>query len=201
MLSAIRLSGKLLKHMIELVYNRNIRPILRMGLFLSITSKEKVKQNMTLHIDWIDETGEITEDQMVLLENLLNYAAEVEQVPDGAEVSISFVDNEQIRLINRDYRGKDQPTDVISFALEEMGEGEVEIVGVDMPPVLGDIVISVPKAKEQAEEYGHSFMRELGFLAVHGFLHLLGYDHETEEEEKEMFSKQEQILGRYGLKR
>lgn len=156
---------------------------------------------MTLHIDWIDETGEITEDQMVLLENLLNYAAEVEQVPDGAEVSISFVDNEQIRLINRDYRGKDQPTDVISFALEEMGEGEVEIVGVDMPPVLGDIVISVPKAKEQAEEYGHSFMRELGFLAVHGFLHLLGYDHETEEEEKEMFSKQEQILGRYGLKR
>ncbi|MBB5324753.1 putative rRNA maturation factor [Anoxybacillus tepidamans] len=156
---------------------------------------------MVLHIDWIDETGEITEKQIALLENLLNYAAEIEQVPDGAEVSISFVDNEQIRLINRDYRGKDQPTDVISFALEELGEGEVEIIGVNMPLVLGDIVISVPKAKEQAEEYGHSFMRELGFLAVHGFLHLLGYDHETEEEEKEMFSKQEQILEKYGLKR
>lgn len=156
---------------------------------------------MALSIDWIDETGEVTDEQIQTLEQLLCYAAEVEQVPDGAEVSISFVDNEQIRIINRDYRGKDQPTDVISFALEEMGEGEIEIVGADIPPVLGDIIISVPKAKEQAAEYGHSLMRELGFLAVHGFLHLLGYDHETEEEEKEMFVKQEQILEKYGLKR
>ncbi|MCL6585357.1 MAG: rRNA maturation RNase YbeY [Anoxybacillus sp.] len=156
---------------------------------------------MALSIDWIDETGEVTDEQIQTLEQLLCYAAEVEQVPDGAEVSISFVDNEQIRIINRDYRGKDQPTDVISFALEEMGEGEIEIVGADIPPVLGDIIISVPKAKEQAAEYGHSLMRELGFLAVHGFLHLLGYDHETEEEEKEMFAKQEQILEKYGLKR
>lgn len=156
---------------------------------------------MALSIDWIDETGEVTDEQIQTLEQLLCYAAEVEQVPDGAEVSISFVDNEQIRIINRDYRGKDQPTDVISFALEEMGEGEIEIIGADIPPVLGDIIISVPKAKEQATEYGHSLMRELGFLAVHGFLHLLGYDHETEEEEKEMFAKQEQILEKYGLKR
>jgi len=156
---------------------------------------------MALSIDWIDETGEVTDEQIQTLEQLLCYAAEVEQVPDGAEVSVSFVDNEQIQIINRDYRGKDQPTDVISFALEEMGEGEIEIIGADIPPVLGDIIISVPKAKEQATEYGHSLMRELGFLAVHGFLHLLGYDHETEEEEKEMFAKQEQILEKYGLKR
>ncbi|ANB60588.1 rRNA maturation RNase YbeY [Anoxybacteroides amylolyticum] len=156
---------------------------------------------MALSIDWIDETGEVTDEQIQTLEQLLCYAAEVEQVPDGAEVSISFVDNEQIRIINRDYRGKDQPTDVISFALEEMGEGEIEIIGGDMPKVLGDIIISLPKAKEQATEYGHSLMRELGFLAVHGFLHLLGYDHETEEDEKEMFAKQEQILEKYGLKR
>ncbi|MBA2873523.1 rRNA maturation RNase YbeY [Thermaerobacillus caldiproteolyticus] len=156
---------------------------------------------MKLHIDFIDETNEVTEEQRKIIEQLLNYAAEIEQVSEGAEVSISFVDNEQIRVINRDYRGKDQPTDVISFALEEMSDGEVEIVGADLPPVLGDIVISVPKAKEQAEEYGHSFMRELGFLAVHGFLHLLGYDHETEEEEKEMFAKQKQILEQYGLTR
>ncbi|MDP4137699.1 MAG: rRNA maturation RNase YbeY, partial [Bacillota bacterium] len=93
------------------------------------------------------------------------------------------------------------PTDVISFALEEDGEGEVEIIGADMPPVLGDIIISVDKAREQAEEYGHSLMRELGFLTVHGFLHLLGYDHMTEEEEKEMFTKQKEILNRYGLSR
>ncbi|GGJ63050.1 putative rRNA maturation factor [Anoxybacillus voinovskiensis] len=156
---------------------------------------------MALSIDWIDETGEVTDEQIQTLEQLLCYAAEVEQVPDGAEVSVSFVDNEQIQIINRDYRGKDQPTDVISFALEEMGEGEIEIIGADIPPVLGDIIISIPKAKEQATEYGHSFMRELGFLAVHGFLHLLGYDHETEKEEKEMFAKQEQILEKYGLKR
>ncbi|MGG6431191.1 rRNA maturation RNase YbeY [Anoxybacillus sp. D401a] len=154
-----------------------------------------------LVIDFMDETNEITEEQVELIEKLLQHAAKEENVPDGAEVSITFVDNEKIREMNRDYRGKDQPTDVISFALEEMGEEEIEIVGVDVPPMLGDIIISVPKAREQAEEYGHSFMRELGFLAVHGFLHLLGYDHETEEEEKEMFTKQEQLLQQFGLTR
>jgi probable rRNA maturation factor len=156
---------------------------------------------MTLIIDFIDETNEVTEEQIDMIEKLLNYAAEMENVQDEAEVSVTFVDNEKIREINRDYRGKDKPTDVISFALEEMGDGEIEVVGAEIPPVLGDIIISIPKAREQAEEYGHSFMRELGFLAVHGFLHLLGYDHETEEEEKEMFSKQEQILEQFGLKR
>jgi probable rRNA maturation factor len=156
---------------------------------------------MILNIDFIDETNEVTKEQMNIIEQLLNYAAEIEHVPNGAEVGISFVDNERIRIINRDYRGKDQPTDVISFALEEKSEEEVEIVGADIPPLLGDIIISIPKAKEQAEEYGHSFMRELGFLAVHGFLHLLGYDHKTEEEEKIMFSKQKDILERYGLTR
>jgi probable rRNA maturation factor len=156
---------------------------------------------MTLIIDFIDETSEVTEEQIDIIEKLLNYAAQVENVQDETEVSVTFVDNEKIREINRDYRGKDKATDVISFALEEMGDGEIEIVGVDMPPVLGDIIISVPKAREQAEEYGHSLMRELGFLAVHGFLHLLGYDHETEEEEKEMFSKHKQILEEFGLKR
>ncbi|KYD12341.1 rRNA maturation RNase YbeY [Parageobacillus sp. VR-IP] len=156
---------------------------------------------MILHIDFIDETNEVTEEQITMIERLLNHAAEIEGVPQGAEVSVSFVDNERIRIINRDYRGKDQPTDVISFALEEKGEGEIEIIGADIPPLLGDIIISIPKAKEQAEEYGHSFMRELGFLAVHGFLHLLGYDHQTEEEEKTMFSKQEEILKQFGLRR
>lgn len=154
-----------------------------------------------LIIDFIDETNEMTEEQINLIEQLLQHAAKEEHVPDDAEVSVTFVDNKKIREINRDYRGKDQPTDVISFALEEMGEEEIEIVGIDVPPVLGDIIISVPKAREQAEQYGHSFMRELGFLAVHGFLHLLGYDHETEEEEKVMFAKQEQLLQQFGLTR
>ncbi|AGT32831.1 rRNA maturation factor [Geobacillus genomosp. 3] len=156
---------------------------------------------MTIQIDFIDETNEVTAEQMETLERLICEAAAVENVPEGAEVSVSFVDNERIRVMNRDYRGKDAPTDVLSFALEEEGEGEVDIIGADVPPVLGDIVISIPKAKEQAAEYGHSFMRELGFLAVHGFLHLLGYDHETEEEERVMFAKQEEILTQFGLTR
>ncbi|WMJ17134.1 rRNA maturation RNase YbeY [Geobacillus proteiniphilus] len=156
---------------------------------------------MTIHIDFLDETNEVTAEQIETIERLLAEAAALENVPDGAEVSITFVDNERIRAMNRDYRGKDAPTDVLSFALEEEGEEEVHIVGADMPPVLGDIVISIPKAKEQAAAYGHSFMRELGFLAVHGFLHLLGYDHGTEEEERVMFAKQEDILARFGLTR
>lgn len=156
---------------------------------------------MSLILDITDETGRVPEDRLAEIEKLLQFAAVEEGVADGAEVSVTIVNNEEIQKINKEYRGKDYPTDVISFALEEDGEGEVEIIGADMPPVLGDIIISVDKAREQAEEYGHSLMRELGFLTVHGFLHLLGYDHMTEEEEKEMFTKQKEILNRYGLSR
>lgn len=156
---------------------------------------------MGLLIDIVDETNSVSADALQEVEKLLQFAAEKEGVQDQAEVSVTIVTNEEIREINRDYRGKDTPTDVISFALEEEGEDEVEIIGADMPPVLGDIIISADRTKEQAEEYGHSFMRELGFLAVHGFLHLLGYDHMTKEEEEEMFSKQKDLLDEYGLTR
>ncbi|WFO86076.1 rRNA maturation RNase YbeY [Bacillus velezensis] len=156
---------------------------------------------MGLLIDIVDETNSVSADALQEVEKLLQFAAEKEGVQDQAEVSVTIVTNEEIREINRDYRGKDTPTDVISFALEEEGEDEFEIVGADMPPVLGDIIISADRTKEQAEEYGHSFMRELGFLAVHGFLHLLGYDHMTKEEEEEMFSKQKDLLDEYGLTR
>lgn len=156
---------------------------------------------MRLIIDSIDETSELTEDQVKIVEDLLQFAAETENVKQDAEVSVTFVTNERIQEVNREFRDKDQPTDVISFALEEMGEGEMEIIGLDQPPMLGDIIISIQRAKEQAEDYGHSFMRELGFLACHGFLHLLGYDHMDEQEEKEMFTKQKDILNSYGLKR
>jgi probable rRNA maturation factor len=111
------------------------------------------------------------------------------------------VTNERIHEINREYRDKDAPTDVISFAMEELGEGEIELIGAELPRVLGDIIISIPKAEEQAEEYGHSFIRELGFLSVHGFLHLLGYDHMEKEEEEKMFARQKEILDAYGLTR
>jgi probable rRNA maturation factor len=156
---------------------------------------------MTMIIDSLDETNELSSEQMIEIERLVKFAAEKEKIEEQSEVSISYVSNERIQEINREYRDKDVPTDVISFALEELGEGEVELLGDEIPRILGDIIISIPKAKEQAEEYGHSFMRELGFLAVHGFLHLLGYDHMTKEDEVEMFSRQKEILNDYGLSR
>lgn len=156
---------------------------------------------MSLEIDLFDEAEELTEGEIMEIEKLLQFAAIKEQVDPGTEVSVTFVSNERIHEINREYRDKDRPTDVISFALEEMGEGEMKVVGAEIPRVLGDIIISTEKVREQAQEYSHSFMRELGFLAVHGFLHLLGYDHMTDEDEKKMFSRQREILDEYGLTR
>ena len=98
--------------------------------------------------------------------------------------------------INKEYRGIDRPTDVISFALEDSEGVELENYR-----ILGDIYISIDKVKEQAKEYGHSEKRELAFLTVHGFLHLLGYDHMEKEEEKIMFGKQEEILNGFGITR
>ncbi|WP_025114289.1 rRNA maturation RNase YbeY [Lysinibacillus fusiformis] len=156
---------------------------------------------MILTIDFTDETNEVAAQHTELVEKLLQHAASVENIEPETEVSVTFVTNDTIQDINREYRGKDQPTDVISFALEELGEGEMAVTFEGMPRVLGDIIISTDRAKEQAEEYNHSFERELGFLAVHGFLHLLGYDHMEPEEEKVMFTKQDEILQTFGLGR
>lgn len=156
---------------------------------------------MNLVIDFLDETGMVTEQQINELEKLLNYAATKLNVESDSEVSVTFVTNERIQEINREYRDKDSVTDVISFAMEELGEGEVKLKGINIPRVLGDIIISIARAEAQAEDYGHSFMREFGFLALHGFLHLLGYDHVTETQEKEMFTLQKELLNEYGLKR
>ena len=156
---------------------------------------------MAIEIDFYDETEELDEEMINKIQQLIEYAARYENIEEDSEISITIVHNDKIQEINREYRGKDQPTDVISFALEELGEGEIPITGENLPRVLGDIIISLDKAREQAEEYGHSLMRELGFLTVHGFLHLLGYDHETKEEEEIMFQKQEEILNQFGLPR
>ena len=109
------------------------------------------------------------------------------------EVDVNLIDNERIHEINREYRHVDRPTDVISFAFLDHVDGEVTIKG-DIPTLLGEIFISVDKAKEQANAYGHSLLREMSFLFVHGLLHLLGYDHMTKEEETVMFSLQDEIL-------
>lgn len=151
-----------------------------------------------LTMDFIDEQQVIDEDTKNQIESLLTFAAKKENITQEAELSISFVDEEEIQAINRDYRDKDKVTDVISFSLEE---DEPEIEGLDIPRVLGDIIICLEVAKEQADSYNHSLSRELGFLALHGFLHLLGYDHMTEADEKEMFSRQDEILNEFGLTR
>ena len=156
---------------------------------------------MPLQIDLTDETEELTEKDISLVEELLTFAARKENIEESTELSVTFVNNKTIRDINKNYRQKDAETDVISFAMEEIGEGEIEIIGADVPRILGDIIISIPRTREQAIAYGHSFQRELGFLAVHGFLHLLGYDHLSEGEEKIMIAKQREILEEYGLKR
>lgn len=108
-------------------------------------------------------------------------------------ISVALIDNEEIHQINKEYRKIDRPTDVISFAFLDNEDREKEYQN-SIPVILGDIYISLDKAAEQAKEYGHSLKRELSFLFVHGILHLLGYDHMAEEDEKIMFDLQDRIL-------
>lgn len=175
---------------------------------------------MSLMLSWNNEQEiyEITAALIEKLEELLHLAGALEQVKDG-EVALTFTDDAAIQELNKQYRGLDKPTDVLSFAMQEMGDDEMEIIygddddddmmgdgntdeedeGFEEP--LGDIIISVPRAIAQADDYGHSIDRELGFLFVHGFLHLIGYDHQDEDEERVMFAKQEHILQQAGLTR
>ena len=153
-----------------------------------------------------DETNRLSEQQQAEVTKLLNFAADFLEIAPDTEMSVTFMDDAAIHVINREYRHIDRPTDVISFALEEDGDDDPEIIfaddqEMDLPRNLGDIMISLDRTQSQAEEYGHSFERELGFLALHGFLHINGYDHMTPEDEKEMFGLQKEILGAYGLKR
>lgn len=175
---------------------------------------------MTLTLEWIDErenAGSGEQSWPGLLEKLLNVAGELEGVEDGV-VTLTLTDDDGIRELNKEFRQLDKPTDVLSFPIRG-GEADEPAIRYDdeyetleeeypdegegdpFAELLGDIVISVPRALAQAEEYGHSAEREMGFLFVHGFLHLLGYDHETEEEEREMFAKQEEVLSKAGLSR
>lgn len=117
----------------------------------------------------------------------------------NAEVSVTITDNAHIQEINRTYRDKDMPTDVISFALNE-GE-EPDVVGGPQINMLGDIIISAQRADEQAQQYGHSMERELAFLTVHGMMHLLGYDHIEEADRLEMRREEEYVLGKLGITR
>ena len=133
-----------------------------------------------------------TDKEIVELDRVnevLEYVVKKEKL-DNVLFNVIIVDNDYIHQLNKEYRGIDRETDVITFALED----EKEMISPVPERVLGDIYISIDKAISQADEYGHSLLRELSFLAVHGFYHLLGYDHQTKEEEEVMFSKQEEVL-------
>lgn len=134
-----------------------------------------------------------------LLISVLQKTAEVYNLEPHTEVSIVLSDDEYIHALNLQYRGKDCATDVLSFALNE-GEEPVVIDG-PAEVLLGDIIISIETAARQAVEYGHTLERELAYLTVHGILHLLGYDHMTEEEKQEMRQEEEHVLSLLGITR
>jgi len=142
---------------------------------------------------------EIPADYETIIRTVINRIAEEFALGEEVEVSVLFVDDAEIQTMNRDYRGKDTPTDVLSFALEEGEEPEIQDGPAEV--LLGDIIISVETMLRQAEDYGHPATRELAFLTTHGMLHLLGYDHETEEERQEMRELEEEILQSLGFVR
>lgn len=146
------------------------------------------------NVEIINET-DLKIDYIDVMKELINYALKYEKI-DNAVFNIIIVDNEYIHKLNKEYRGIDRPTDVISFALED-SQDEIK----SDVRVLGDIYISIDKVYEQALEYEHSNLREICFLMIHGFLHLLGYDHIKKTDEKVMFAKQEEILNGFGITR
>ncbi len=148
-----------------------------------------------MEIEIFNETEEDLEKELEELKTLLVNVSKDEGL-DNILFNVIIIDNNRIREINREYRNIDRETDVISFALEDDKTFNLEEIR-----VLGDIYISIEKARSQAKEYGHSFKRELSFLAIHGFLHLLGYDHMEKEDEEIMFKKQEEVLSRYEIVR
>jgi probable rRNA maturation factor len=144
----------------------------------------------------------LTEEEQSAVDNIqkvVEKLAEIEKLPD-VSLSLTFVHNERIQEINHEYRQKDMATDVLSFPLFE---NRAEWAKEDWEDAieLGDIIVSLPIARDQAIEYGHSLLREVSFLVVHGMLHLLGYDHETAEEEKEMFALQDKVLAELEITR
>ena len=134
----------------------------------------------------------------ILIRRSCNAVLEYENFDGPAEISVTFVDNARIHELNKQYRDKDAPTDVLSFPMAENGEYDIDED--NGCKILGDIVISMERATEQAELYGHSFEREVAFLCVHSVLHLLGYDHErSADEDKLMREKQRAVMHALGL--
>lgn len=152
-----------------------------------------------MEVYFIGETEIIPDDYLETIKHLFKLTLQKENIENEVEVSVKFVTNEEIEQLNQQYRNQSSPTDVLSFPIYT----KVELLDIDetVPISLGDIVISTEKAAEQASEYNHSLFREYSFLAIHGLLHLLGYDHETEEDEQVMFAKQHSLLKEFNIVR
>ena len=158
------------------------------------------KMNMIIYFENRQDKLAVTYKLKMLIRAAVEATLDYEQYENPAEVSITFTDNEDIHALNQKFRGVDRPTDVLSFPLFDY-EGESEEPPVDeLIGMLGDVVLSLEQAARQAEEYGHSIEREVAFLTVHSMLHLLGYDHETgDEDEADMRARQRAIMENLGL--
>lgn len=141
---------------------------------------------MDFYIDNRQNKYEITRNLEKIIEDIINESLKVEGLSNNYEVSISFVENDEIRALNKDYRGVDKETDVLSFPLEE----DFEVT----TPLLGDIIISMDKASEQASEYGHTIEREIAYLIAHSMFHLMGYDHINDYEKEIMRRQEKQVM-------
>jgi len=151
----------------------------------------------------IDQQNKVSynEELQNVITSVASAAAKLHNLPEKSELSLLLVDDSYIQELNSIYRGQNSVTDVLSFAMNELSEDEPDFDFSNELNVLGDIVISLEKAQSQSEEYGHSLNRELGFLVAHGMLHLMGFDHETEAEEKVMRELEEKILQSVKLER
>lgn len=145
---------------------------------------------MELLIDDRQDKVKIEEDVKDAVEKVVSECLKLEGLSTNYEISVSFVDNEEIKELNKEYRGIDRPTDVLSFPMEDDETSQ------DYTPILGDIVISAEKALQQSVEFGHSFKREVAYLTAHSMFHLMGYDHETEEEKLVMRQKEKEVMKR-----
>ncbi|MBQ7346956.1 MAG: rRNA maturation RNase YbeY [Clostridia bacterium] len=155
---------------------------------------------MKIYFEDEQDKLEVTYKLKMLVRRAVEATLDYEQYGNPCEVSVTFTDNVGICELNKKFRGIDRPTDVLSFPLfDYAGESEEPPVD-DFKGMIGDIVLSLEQAEVQAKEYGHSFAREVAFLTVHSMLHLLGYDHETgEEDELEMRRRQSEIMEKLGL--
>ena len=158
------------------------------------------KMNMIVYFENEQALLPVTYKLKMLVRRAIEATLDFEQYGNTCEVSVTFTDDASIHELNKKFRGVDRPTDVLSFPLFDY-EGESEEPPVDeLMGMLGDVVLSLETAARQAEEYGHSFEREVAFLTVHSMLHLLGYDHETSEaDEADMRQRQRKIMERLGL--